>query len=60
VVCQQNADSADILQLRDVATATIFAFLYMGCTLAHVADTTEPSVCSGNAALCQITLTTCY
>jgi len=34
VVGQQNADIADTLQLRDVAMATIFVFLYMGCTLA--------------------------
>ena len=34
MVGQQNADIADTLQLRDVATATIFVFLYMGCTLA--------------------------
>jgi len=34
VVGQQNADIADTLQLRDVAMATIFAFLYMVCTLA--------------------------
>ena len=25
----------------------------------YLANTIEPSVCSGNAALCQITLTTC-
>jgi len=25
----------------------------------HLANTTEPSVCGGNAVLCQITLTTC-
>ena len=25
----------------------------------HLANTTEPSVCGGDAALCQITLTTC-
>jgi len=31
---QQNADIADILQLRDVAMATIFVFTYTGCTLA--------------------------
>ena len=37
--------------------ATIFAFLYMGCTLAN---TTEPFLCGGDAALCQIILTTCY
>ena len=26
----------------------------------HLKNTTEPSMCGGNAALCQITLTTCY
>ena len=26
----------------------------------NLANTTEPSVCGGDAALCQITLTTCY
>jgi len=29
-----NADIAKTLQLRSVAMATIFVFLYMGCTLA--------------------------
>jgi len=32
VVGQQDADIADTLQLRDVAMATIFVFLYMGWT----------------------------
>jgi len=31
-----------------------------GAHWCHLANTTETSVCSGNAALCQITLTTCY
>ena len=31
---RQNADTADTLHLMDVAMATIFGFLYMGCTLA--------------------------
>jgi len=26
----------------------------------NLTNTTEPSVCSGDAALCQITLTACY
>ena len=26
----------------------------------HLANMTEPSMCGGDAALCQITLTTCY
>ena len=36
MVGQQNADivELDTLQLRDVAMATIFVFLYMMCTLA--------------------------
>jgi len=34
VVGWQNADIADTLHLRDVATATIFAFLYTGYTMA--------------------------
>ena len=59
MVGQQNADIADALQLRDVVMATIFVFLYMRCTLGHLANTTEPSVCGGDAALCLITLTTC-
>ena len=33
MVGRQNADIADTLHIRDVATATIFGFLYMGCTL---------------------------
>jgi len=33
-VGRQNADIADTRHLRDVAIATIFGFLYMGCTLA--------------------------
>jgi len=34
VVDRQNAHIADTLHLRDVAMATIFGFLYMGCILA--------------------------
>ena len=39
--------------------ATIFGFLYMGAHCRHLKNTTEPSMCGGDAALCQITLTTC-
>ena len=61
---------------RDVAMATNFgmqfaiiaitgsmAFCIWGAHWRHLANTTEPSVCSGDAALCQVTLTTllsCY
>jgi len=37
-----------------------FGFLYMVCTMTPPENTTEPSMCGGDAALCQITLTTCY
>ena len=61
MVDRQNADTADTLHLRDVAMANIFlAFYIRGAHLRHAANTTEPSVCGGDAALCQITLTTCY
>jgi len=33
VVGRQNADIADTLHVRDVAMATIFGFLCMGCAL---------------------------
>jgi len=32
----------------------------MGAHWRNLANTNEPSVCGGDAALCQITLTTCY
>jgi len=55
-----DEDIADFEVLRDVAIATIFGFLYMGAHWRHLKNTTEPSMCGGDAALCQITLTTCY
>ena len=58
MVGQQKADNADTLHLRDVAMATIFlAFYIWGAHLHHLANTTEPSIHGGDAALCQITLT---
>jgi len=56
VVGRQNADIADTLHLRDVAMATMF-WLSM-CRVHNGA--TEPCICGGDAALCQITLTTCF
>jgi len=57
VVSQQNADIVDTLQLKDVAMATIFlAFNIWGAHGRQLTNTSEPS---GDAALCQITLTTC-
>ena len=51
-----DEDIADFDVLRDVAT--IFGLLW-GAYWHHLANTTEPSMCGGDAALCQITLTTC-
>jgi len=62
VVGRQNADIADTLYLRDVAVAIIFlAFYIWGAHWRHLSNTTEPCMCGGDAALCQITfyLTTC-
>jgi len=38
---------------------TISVFYTWGVHWRHLANTTERSVCGGDAALCQITLTTC-
>ena len=35
------------------------AFYIWGAHWRHLKNTTEPSMCGGHAALCQITLTTC-
>jgi len=59
VVDRQNADIADFLHIRDVVMANTFGFLYMGSHWRHLANTTEQSVYGGDAALRQITLTTC-
>jgi len=49
-----DEDVADFDVLREVVMASVFGFLYMG------PNTTEPSMCGGDAALFQITLTTYY
>ena len=36
------------------------AFYIWGAHWRHLKNTTEPSICGGDAAFCQITLTTCY
>ena len=40
--------------------ATIFAFYIWVAHWRHLKNTTEPSMCGSDAALCQITLTTCF
>ena len=37
-----------------------FTVYICGAHWRHLKNTTEPSMCGGDAALCQITLTTCY
>jgi len=59
VVSQQHADITDTVHLGTLPWQPFFGFLYMGCTLAHLANTTEPTMCGSDAALYQITLTTC-
>jgi len=50
---------ADFKVLRDVAMAAIFlAFYIWGAHWRHLVNTTELSMCVGNAALCQMSLTT--
>ena len=55
-----DEDIADIKCLSVRAKASIFVFLYMGAHWRHLANSTELSMCGGDAALCQITLTTSY
>jgi len=61
VVGQQNADIVDTMQLRELPLQPFLGFLYMAAHWRHLANPPEPSVCGGDAALCQISLTsTCY
>ena len=46
--------------LRLCLVTTILSFYIWGVHWRHLANTTKPSVCCDDAALCQITLTTCY
>jgi len=50
VVGQQNAGTASTLHLKDVTMATILAFHIWGTHWRHLANTTKPSVCGGDAA----------
>ena len=52
---EAKEDIAEIEILTDVAIATILAFYIWGAHWRHLANTTEPSLCGGGVALCQIT-----
>jgi len=58
VVIQQNADIADTLQLyKGTLSWQPFLSSYIwGIHWRRLENTTEPSVCGGSAASCQITL----
>ena len=52
-----DKDIADFEVLRNVAIWQPFlAFCKRGAHCRHLANTTEPSMCGGDAALCEITL----
>jgi len=61
VIGRQNADIADTLHssVGRCHGKHFFAFYICGAHWRYPANTTEPSVCGGDAALYQITLTTC-
>jgi len=58
--------AVDVLKVTAQATALIRRGCRLGCTVwgctywRHLANTNESCVCGGDAALCEITLTTCY
>jgi len=54
-----DEDIADFKVLRDVAMAAIFWLSIYGVHIGALVNTTEPSMCVSNAALCQMSLTTC-
>ena len=51
-----DEDIADFEVVRVIAMATGFSFPYMGV---HICATWQIRLCGGDAALCEITLTTC-
>jgi len=60
-VSRQNADIADTYATKGRCHGNHFlAFCIWGAHWRPLANTTEPSMCGGGAASCQITLTTCY
>jgi len=54
-----DEDIAEIECQRVVAMATNFGFYICRAHWRHLKNMTEPSMCGGDVALCQITLTTC-
>jgi len=55
VIGGQNADIADTLSWQP-----LLAFYIWGAHWRQLANTTQPPMCVGDAALCQVTLTTCW
>jgi len=53
-------DIADFEVLRMLPWQSFLAFYIWDAHRRHLKNTTERSMCGGDAAFCQITLTTCY
>jgi len=58
-VCPRKCKFNCIRQVAPMCTRSI-VFTRWHWSQHHLANTIEPSVCGGDAALCQVTLTTCY
>jgi len=56
----QDKSAVDILKATQQGTEPVRCECQWGAYWHNLAKTIEPSVCGGHAALCQITLTTCY
>ena len=54
-----NMSAVDILKATQQRTEPVRFECRCDAHWRHLANTTEPSVCGGDAACCQITLTTC-
>jgi len=52
--------AADILKTTQQGTEPVWCGCRWGACWRHLANTVEPSACGSNAALCQVTLSTCY
>jgi len=55
-----DMSAVDILKATQKRTEQVRCECRWGAYWRHLANTTEPSMCGGDAAFCLITLTTCY
>jgi len=59
-MCNSQYTHSDSAGGRNGLVCMPIGVYYMGAHWRHLVNTMEPSMCGGDAALCQITLTTCY